>query len=104
MLLKTLDGCEVSDWSAVEIDNLTLKLSDFGLCKQLSQSQASESIVMTVVGTLHYMAPEVKEAMVRHTLKEAPYSKYSDIWACGCVSYYMVKKTTPGINFINIIL
>ncbi len=65
----------------------------------MSQSHASESVIMTVVGTLHYLAPEVKDAMVRLTLKEAPYSKYSDIWACGCVSYYMVKKTTPGNSF-----
>ncbi len=101
LLLKTLDGTDIHDWSSVKLHNLVLKLSDFGLSRQLSESRASESIDMTVVGTLHYLAPEVKDAMVRHALSHAPYSKYSDIWACGCVSYYLFKKKTPGTSVDN---
>ncbi len=96
MRLKPLDGGEITDWSKVNVGNLILRLSDFGLCRHLPHSRASESIVMTVVGTLNWLAPEVKTAMVLHGLREAPYSKYSDIWACGCVSYYLLKKMPPG--------
>ncbi len=90
------DTSDAIDWTNVYVNNLTLKLSDFGLCRQLSESRASESIMMSVVGTLSWLAPEVKKAMVIDALEEAPYSKYSDIWSCGCVAFYMLKKRTPG--------
>ncbi len=96
MLIKIDSDADKIDWVNVEVKRLTLKISDFGLCRQISESRASESITMSVVGTLNWLAPEVKKAMVIDALKEAPYSKYSDIWACGCVSYYMLKKKTPG--------
>ncbi len=96
MLLKFDGESDGFDWLNVDINKLTLKLSDFGLCRQLSESRASESIMMSVVGTLNWLPPEVKKAMIIDAAKEAPYSKYSDIWACGCVSYYMLNKKTPG--------
>ncbi len=97
MLIKVQDDRDGSDLKDIDVGSLVLKISDFGLCKQLSESRASESITMTVVGTLSWLPPEVKRAMVIDALKEAPYSKYSDIWACGCVSYYMVKKKAPSM-------
>ncbi len=97
MLLKFDSESDGFNWLNIDIKKLTLKLSDFGLCRQISESRASESIMMSVVGTLSWLAPEVKQAMVIDTLKEAPYSKYSDIWACGCVSYYMLKKKAPSM-------
>ncbi len=75
-----------------------MKITDFGLSRELSASRASESIAMTVVGTPLFFAPELRKAYYVDGLSEAPYSKYSDIWACGCVSYYMLKKKVPGNN------
>ncbi len=96
MLLKTEDGSEVSDWATVNVGGLILKISDFGLCRQLNESKASQSITNTVVGTASWMAPEVKRAMYIDDLKRAPYSKYSDIWSCGLVAYNMARGEVPG--------
>ncbi len=85
-----------SDWASINVASMVLKISDFGLCRQLTESRASKSITMSVVGTTHWMAPEVKRAMWLEGLSEAKYTKYSDIWSCGLVSYYMFKRELPG--------
>ncbi len=96
MLLKTDDGQKVVSWSNVNVFELILKVSDFGLCRQLCSSKPSDSRTMTVVGSVNWLAPEVKRAMILEARSEFSYSKYSDIWGCGCVSYYMAKKKPPG--------
>ena len=72
------------------------KILDFGLAKcirnddlkQLSKSQQSLTEEGSLMGTLHYLAPEV--------LRGEPAGRQSDIWAAGVVLYEM---TTGGLPF-----
>ncbi|KAI5753877.1 hypothetical protein M8J77_004072 [Diaphorina citri] len=61
-----------------------LKLSDFGISKLLNTTNNARSIV----GTPSYLSPEL--------CLGKPYSTQSDIWAMGCVLYFM---TTHKIAF-----
>ncbi len=99
MLLKIVYDAQEIDLADINVAHIILKISDFGLCRQLTESRASKSITMSVVGTTHWMAPEVKKAMWLDGLSEAKYTKYSDIWACGLVSYYMFKKDLPSRSY-----
>ncbi|MCB0209977.1 MAG: protein kinase [Anaerolineae bacterium] len=54
-------------------------LSDFGLAKLTSESSMSLSASGTIVGTPHYIAPEIWEGK--------PSSPQSDIYALGCIVY-----------------
>lgn len=72
-----------------------VKLLDFGLAKRLAEGelgQVTRSNVSltqpgTVVGTLHYMAPEV--------LRGGDASAASDLWALGIVLHEMISGTHP---------
>jgi len=55
-------------------DKKTLKIADFGLAKDISETSAS-----TVIGTAKYVAPEMLEGKKYD-------GKKSDIWSCGYVS------------------
>ena len=65
-------------------------LTDFGLAKMLGQHSMSMTESGTVVGTPHYIAPEVWEG--------AGSSKQSDIYAIGCILYEMItgEKVIKG--------
>ncbi|MCB0194856.1 MAG: protein kinase [Anaerolineae bacterium] len=54
-------------------------LSDFGLAKLTGESSMSLSASGTIVGTPHYIAPEIWEGK--------PSSPQSDIYALGCIVY-----------------
>jgi serine/threonine protein kinase len=68
-------------------------LSDFGLAKLIGDTGSNVSVSGTVVGTPHYIAPEVWEGK--------GHSPQSDIYALGCVLFEMLtgekvfKGSTP---------
>ncbi len=68
-------------------------LSDFGLAKLTLEGSARTSNTGTVVGTPHYIAPEVWEGK--------PFTPQADIYALGCIMYEMLigepifKGNTP---------
>ncbi|NWX27916.1 PAK3 kinase, partial [Notiomystis cincta] len=62
----------------------SVKLADFGLCAQLSPEQDQPS---SVVGTAHWMAPEV--------VTSSPYGPKVDIWSFGIVTIEMVEGEPP---------
>lgn len=63
-----------------------IKLTDFGLSRQLTPwSTASE-----ICGTLTYMAPEV--------LMEIPYSFACDFWSIGIVMFILLTGLAPFYN------
>ncbi len=71
------------------------KVLDFGLARRLEESKAGEATrsqgsmtqAGSVMGTLHYMAPEV--------LRGEPADARSDLWALGVVVYEMASGETP---------
>jgi eukaryotic-like serine/threonine-protein kinase len=65
------------------IENGTLKVGDYGLCKSLQNSQQRQT---RTVGTVHYMAPEVSTGN---------YNKSIDIYAIGVVLYEMLTGELP---------
>jgi serine/threonine-protein kinase len=64
----------------------TYKLTDFGLARSLEQGQ-SLTASGSVIGTLHYMAPEVAAG------EEA--TAASDLYSLGVTLYEMLAGTTP---------
>jgi hypothetical protein len=66
----------------VFVENGTLKVGDYGLCKSLNSAQKQTR----TVGTVHYMAPEVGTGN---------YNKSIDIYACGVVLHEMLTGALP---------
>ncbi|MFO0847963.1 MAG: serine/threonine-protein kinase [Gemmataceae bacterium] len=64
------------------IENGTLKVGDYGLCKSLNSSQKQTR----TVGTVHYMAPEISTGN---------YNKQIDIYACGVILHEMLTGDLP---------
>ncbi|XP_071312296.1 serine/threonine-protein kinase PAK 3-like [Agelaius tricolor] len=62
----------------------SVRLADFGLCAQLSPEQDQCS---SMVGTAHWMAPEV--------VTRSPYGPKVDIWSFGIVTIEMVEGEPP---------
>jgi len=72
------------------------QLTDFGFARMVSESTYSTSISGGVVGTPHYIAPEVWE--------DKPATTQTDVYALGCILYEMVigehlfqGDTTPAV-------
>jgi tetratricopeptide (TPR) repeat protein len=65
-------------------------LTDFGFARMVSESSMSVSLSGGLVGTPHYLAPEI--------WRNQPATPASDLYALGCVLYEMVlgRKAFPG--------
>lgn len=66
------------------IDDNTVKVGDYGLCKFISASRRSGQTQS--VGTLHYMAPEIGQGR---------YGKEVDVYALGVMLYEMITGRVP---------
>jgi hypothetical protein len=66
------------------LENGTLKVGDYGLCKFISGSQAARQ--SQSVGTVHYMAPEISTGN---------YNKQIDVYAAGIILYEMLTGRVP---------
>lgn len=66
------------------LENGTLKVGDYGLCKFISGSQAARQ--SQSVGTVHYMAPEISTGN---------YNKGIDVYAAGIILYEMLTGRVP---------
>jgi serine/threonine-protein kinase len=73
---------------------LHIKVLDFGLAKQMAATETDDTLTLesltaagTVVGTPHYMAPEI--------LQGQPADARADLWAFGVVLYEMLSGRRP---------
>jgi hypothetical protein len=66
------------------IENGTVKVGDYGLCKFISSSQRTAQTQS--VGTVHYMAPEISTGN---------YHKQIDIYSAGIILYEMLTGRVP---------
>lgn len=66
---------------------MTIKLADFGLAKQ------SEGPAHTITGTLIWRAPEQTNVV---------YNDPVDMWAVGCVVFYLLTSLNPFFNLTGI--
>jgi hypothetical protein len=65
------------------VENGTLKVGDYGLCKALGASARQQT---RTVGTVHYMAPEISTGN---------YNKQIDVYACGVILHEMLTGNVP---------
>lgn len=85
--------------------NYNVKLTDFGLAKQLK----GEERLYECVGTPGYLAPEVLEAGMCEKDECNGYGMEVDAWACGVVMYTLLVGTPPfwhhrQLNMIRLIM
>jgi len=64
-----------------------LKVIDMGTAKFLKGKSGPSSRTFTIIGTPHYMAPEI--------LKNTGYSFYVDLWSLGVVLYEFMCGKVP---------
>ncbi|CAI5439455.1 unnamed protein product [Caenorhabditis angaria] len=71
-----------------------VKLSDFGISKELSTKSAAS----TVIGTPNYLSPEICEGR--------SYNQKTDMWSLGCVFYELLelKRAFDGENLPSIVM
>jgi serine/threonine protein kinase len=65
------------------IENGTLKVGDYGLCKALGNSHREQT---RNIGTVHYMAPEISTGN---------YNKQIDVYSCGVILHEMLTGVVP---------
>lgn len=75
----------ISQPEPADIDtiNYHIKIIDYGMAKELDYSQKS---MTNMVGSLFYRAPELLLGCKR-------YGKSVDIWALGCIFYFITTNT-----------
>ena len=66
-----------------DIDQTTLKISDFGIARELEDNE----MATTVAGTPGYLAPEI--------LMNYGYDHKCDYWSLGVVLYLLLSGTLP---------
>lgn len=72
----------------VSLSHPVVKISDFGITKQVSDSTE----LRTTVGTFGYTAPEALGYLSSET---SVYTYAVDIWSLGCVVHAIITKETP---------
>lgn len=77
------------------IENGVVKVGDYGLSKSISTSRADAQT--QTVGTVYYMAPEIKSGK---------YDKHVDVYACGVLLYQMLTGLVPfdGVTAAEVLL
>ena len=68
-------------------EGYTLKLSDFGLAKELKKEQAEIDLKQTYCGSPMYMSPEL--------IQHKKYNSNTDLWSIGVILYEMITGDPP---------
>jgi serine/threonine protein kinase len=80
------------DWKAIDVRDLTLKVTDFGLSRIMEQSN---STTMTMRGTPGFMAPEMTEAFI-NGVPMTSYNKNVDAWSLAVVAFALSGRNWKG--------
>lgn len=85
---------------AWEDDREVLKVTDFGLSRQVHTEQSGLLLFSKPAGTMSYMAPELVDAYVLYNSGQrkaiVPYDCFAvDIWALGVCLYMLLAKVHP---------
>ena len=68
-------------------EGYTLKLSDFGLAKELKKEQSEIDLKQTYCGSPMYMSPEL--------IQHKKYNSNTDLWSIGVIIYEMITGDPP---------
>lgn len=68
----------------INVQDLTLKIGDFGLARIFDEAYCHKGYMTSVVSTRYYRAPEIMTEV-------GNYSTPIDIWSCGCVLAEMLN-------------
>ncbi|CAG9319597.1 unnamed protein product [Blepharisma stoltei] len=70
-----------------------VKLSDFGCSRKYESTEAESGLLMSMRGSLPWMAPEV--------VKQCGHGRMADIWSLGCVVLEMLTAKAPWPDMDN---
>ncbi|XP_072014725.1 uncharacterized protein [Amphiura filiformis] len=89
---------DIKPQNCLLFDDYVLKLCDFGLAREIEESQTTSSRK----GTFRYMAPEIH---VGNERGRAVYSKPADIWAYGMVLLEICTRKPPfeGLDWCAVV-
>ncbi|KAL8937905.1 MAG: hypothetical protein Q9216_004191, partial [Gyalolechia sp. 2 TL-2023] len=73
-------------------ENGSLQLIDFGVAGLLQTSKDKRS---TIIGTPHWMAPEMSSQLVNQGPSTVDYATEIDVWAYGCTLYEIATGNPP---------
>jgi mitogen-activated protein kinase kinase kinase len=71
----------------------TVKLADFGCSKKIEATYSHSELVMSLKGSIPWMAPEV--------IKQTGSGRKADIWSVGCAVLEMLTARHPWPDFQN---
>ncbi len=91
-MIKHSQTQTTSNWENVAIQDITVKIGDFGLSRMVAASRTQQSL--TQVGTKDYWAPEVEDF-------NAYYHKPADIYSLGVIIFHLKKKELPTLDERN---
>ncbi len=82
------------DWYCVNTSKLSVKLTDFGTSRCLEDINRHRDDI-TVIGTLAYISPEFREAMIKN-YQTTEAGVEVDIYAAGLIAFKMNQGFLPG--------
>ncbi len=80
-------------WQDIDVKDVTVKLGDFGCSRDIPS--ASETVTMSVKGTMKFMAPEIKDAVMKGRT-EARCSSKADIFSAALCILALLTDNIEG--------
>ncbi len=81
-----LEKAKAINWSKVQVNDIVLKISDYGLGRSMRADGTSEVSLTRGVGTEGYIAPEVSDGKYDHS---------ADVWSFAVIMHELTVKEKP---------